>query len=67
MISHCGKGKRHVEESAYGSADDRGIETTGGGRKAEDIGREVGVSKHTIYAWKAEYGGMTVSEAWEAK
>ena len=37
------------------------------GRKAEDIGREVGVSKHTIYAWKAEYGGMTVSEAWEAK
>jgi putative transposase len=37
------------------------------GRKAEDIGREVGVSKHTIYAWKAKYGGMTVSEAQEAK
>ena len=24
------------------------------GRKAEDVAREVGVSKHTIYAWKAK-------------
>src|SRR6202158_3667643 len=38
-----------------------------GGRKAEDVAREVGVSKHTIYAWKAKYGGMDVSEAQEAK
>ncbi len=37
------------------------------GRTAEDIGRELGVSKHTIYAWKAKYGGMSVSEAQEAK
>jgi putative transposase len=37
------------------------------GRKAEDVGREMGVSKHTLYAWKAKYGGMTVSEAQEAK
>ena len=34
---------------------------------AEDVAREVGVSKHTIYAWKAKYGGMDVSEAQEAK
>ena len=27
------------------------------GRKAEDVAREVGVSKHTIYAWKAKYAG----------
>jgi putative transposase len=27
------------------------------GRKAEDVAREYGVSKHTIYAWKAKYGG----------
>ena len=26
------------------------------GRKAEDVAREVGVSKHTLYAWKAKYG-----------
>ncbi len=32
------------------------------GRKAEDVAREVGVSKHTIYAWKAKYGGMDVNE-----
>jgi putative transposase len=37
------------------------------GRKAEDVAREVGVSKHTIYAWKAKYGGMEVSEAQEAR
>jgi putative transposase len=37
------------------------------GRRAEDIGREVGVSKHTIYAWKAKYGGMDVSEVQEAR
>ena len=36
-------------------------------RKAEDVAREVGVSKHTLYAWKAKYGGMDVSEAQEAK
>ena len=29
--------------------------------------REVGVSKHTVYAWKAKYGGMDVSQAQEAK
>jgi hypothetical protein len=28
------------------------------GRKAEDVAREVGVSKQRIYAWKAKYGGM---------
>jgi putative transposase len=37
------------------------------GRKAEDVAREVGVSKHTLYAWKAKYGGMEVSQAQEAK
>ncbi|MCI0408819.1 MAG: transposase, partial [Acidobacteria bacterium] len=33
------------------------------GRRAEEVAREVGVSKHTLYAWKAKYGGMSVSEA----
>ena len=37
------------------------------GRKAEEVAREAGVSKHTIYAWKAKYGGMDVSQAQEAK
>ena len=27
------------------------------GRTATEIGRELGVSKHTVYAWKAKYGG----------
>lgn len=33
------------------------------GRSAADIGREYGVSKYTIYAWKAKYGGMEVQDA----
>ena len=37
------------------------------GRKAEDVAREGGVSKHTIYAWKVKYGGMDVSQVQEAK
>jgi putative transposase len=37
------------------------------GRRVEDVAREQGVSKHTIYAWKAKYGGMEVSEAQEVK
>ena len=37
------------------------------GRSAAEVGRELGVSKHTVYAWKAKYGGMDVSQAQEAK
>ena len=37
------------------------------GRTVDDVAREQGVSKHTIYAWKARYGGMEVSEAEEVK
>ena len=37
------------------------------GRGVEDLAREYGVSKHTIYVWKSKYGGMEVSEAQEVK
>jgi len=37
------------------------------GRSVEDVARDQGVSKHTIYAWKSKYGGMEVSEAQEVK
>ena len=33
------------------------------GRTAGDMAREVGVSTHTVYAWKAKYGGMDSSDA----
>ena len=52
---------RHTEAQMIGAL--KQLET---GRKAEDVAREVGVSKHTIYAWKAKYGGMDVSQAQEA-
>jgi putative transposase len=37
------------------------------GRSVEDVARDQGVSKHTIYAWKSKYGGMEVSEAQEVR
>jgi putative transposase len=53
---------RHTEAQMVGA-----LKQVEAGRKAEDVAREVGVSKHTLYAWKAKYGGMDVSEAQEAK
>jgi len=53
---------KHTEAQMIGA-----LKQLEAGRKAEDVAREIGVSKHTIYAWKAKYGGMDVSEAQEAK
>ena len=53
---------RHTEAEMIGV-----LKQLEAGRKAEDVAREVGVSKHTIYAWKAKYGGMDMSQAQEAK
>jgi putative transposase len=53
---------KHTEAEMIGA-----LKQIEAGRKAEDVAREVGVSKHTIYAWKAKYGGMDVSQAQEAK
>ena len=33
------------------------------GRMVDDVARDCGVSSATIYAWKAKYGGLDVSEA----
>ena len=37
------------------------------GRAAAEVAREVGVTVHTIYAWKSKYGGVGVAEAQELK
>jgi putative transposase len=53
---------KHTEAQMIGA-----LKQVDAGRKAEEVAREHGVSKHTIYAWKAKYGGMDVSEAQEVK
>ena len=53
---------RHTEAQIIGA-----LKQMEAGRKAEDVAREMGVSRHTMYAWKAKYGGMDVSQAQEAK
>ena len=55
------KGK-HTEAQIIGA-----LKQVDGGRRAEEVAREHGVSKHTIYSWKAKYGGLDVSEAQEVK
>ena len=47
------KGK-HTEAQMIGA-----LKQVEAGRKAEDVAREVGVSKHTLYAWKRSTAGWT--------
>ena len=57
-----------MSKSAHSEAQMVGaVKQVEGGRKAEEVAREMGVSKHTIYAWKQKYGGLEVSEAQEVK
>ena len=53
---------KHSEAAIVGA-----LKQLDAGRKVAEIAREVGVSTYTIYAWKAKYGGMDVSEAQEAR
>jgi putative transposase len=53
---------KHTEAQMIGA-----LKQMEAGRKAEDVAREIGISRHTLYAWKAKYGGMDVSQAQEAK
>jgi len=62
-----GKGKDDEQEPAYEGKDYHCDEQVEAGRTAEDVAREQGVNKYTIYAWKVKYGGMEVSEAEEVK
>ncbi len=43
---------KHTEAQMIGA-----LKQMEAGRKAEDVAREMGVSKHTIYAWKAPRAG----------
>src|ERR1700733_2327876 len=52
------KAKRFTKEQIIAVL--RGAEV---GAKAKDLCRKHGISEPTFYNWKAEYGGMTVSDA----
>ena len=52
----------HTEAQIIGA-----VKQVESGRKVEEVAREVGVSKHTIYAWKQRFGGMEVAEAQELR
>jgi putative transposase len=63
MISYLGEEQlmsksKHSEAKIIAS-----LKQVEAGRTAEDVG----ISKHTIYAWKAKYGGMEASEAQRLK
>ena len=52
------KGKRFTEEQMIGA-----VKQLEAGRTVEEVAREIGVSKATIYGWRARFGGMSVSDA----
>ena len=52
------KRSRFSEEQIVGA-----LQQMEAGRTAGEIGRELGVSAHTIYAWNKKFGGMQVNEA----
>jgi putative transposase len=52
----------HTEAQIIGA-----VKQVEAGRKADEVAREMAVSKHTIYAWKQKYGGLDVAEAQELK
>ena len=56
------KTSRFSEEQIIGA-----VKQMEAGRTAIEIGRELGISKHAVYAWKAKYGGMSVSDAHRLK
>lgn len=61
------KRKADEQEQSQRGTDYWGAEAGGSRSISEDVARDQGVSKHTIYAWKSKYGGMEVSEAQEVK
>ena len=45
----------------------RAIHDHNGGKRAEDICRELGVSQASFYAWKKQYAGLGVTELRELR
>ena len=45
----------------------RAIHDHNGGKRAEDVCRELGVSQASFYAWKKQYAGLGVTELRELR
>ncbi len=56
------KKARFTEEQIIGA-----LQQMASGRTAADMAREMGVSKHTMYAWNQKYGGMKSDDATRLK
>lgn len=67
MIFAKERGRVYVEQQAHRGADDRCVEASRSGASGGGCGARGRVSKDTLYAWKAKYCGMEVSQAQEAK
>jgi putative transposase len=52
------KAKKYSEEQIIGA-----LQEADAGAKVEDVCRRLGVSKVTVYRWKAKFSGMQVSDA----
>lgn len=57
-----------MKKSRFSEAQIIGVLKEGeAGAKTSELARKHGVTEHTIYRWKAKFGGLTVSEAQRLK
>jgi putative transposase len=58
--------RRRMAKSRYTEAQIRAVKQVEAGHKPGEVARELGVSRQTIYAWKAKYRGMDAGLALKA-
>jgi putative transposase len=61
------RGAEGAQKQTFGGGDHRRTAAARCRPEGGRCAREAGVSTYTIYAWKAKYGGMDVSQAQEAR
>ena len=62
-MPRSGRRRSRAQESIQGRTDHRHPEGVGGGREPGELCRRHGITRGSLYRWKAKYGGMDVSEA----
>jgi transposase-like protein len=54
--------KRHTPEEIISKLREAEI-ALAGGQSVGSVSRQLGISEHTYYRWRSEYGGMRVDQA----
>lgn len=58
--------KRHSPEEIIHKLREAEVEL-GRGKKIPEVCRQIGVTDHTYFRWRKEYGGLRMDQAWRLK